>query len=161
MINQKIVLIVFFLVIFGCKDKPAVEVGPNSESVSEVPSFDWLIGDWHRTNDDEGQTTFEQWNKKAQSYGGMSYTMAGTDTIWKENVILFENMQDWYLSVKGTHDSSGINFLLTDIKEGYFKCQNPENEFPKVIEYFAGDNQLNAKISGGGDEIIFIYVKGQ
>ena len=153
----RIILLCFILIsVVGCKDKPVAVLPDN---VKESISFDWLIGDWRRTNDDEGQATFEHWHKKAQSYGGTSYTMVGADTVWQEDVILFENMEDWYLSIKGTHDSIGTNFLLTEIKEGYFKCQNPENEFPKVIEYSEGTNQLNAKISGGGEEMTFSYAK--
>ena len=153
--NEMLVLFVLLLGIIGCKDKPTVNTAVETELTE---NFDFLIGDWKRTNDDEGKATYEHWNKKAQSYGGTGYTMQGLDTIWQEEMILFENMQDWYLSITGTHDTVATNFLVTEIREGYFKCQNPDNEFPKVIEYGAVDNQLNASVSAGKDTISFSFV---
>lgn len=157
MMNQKFVLVVFILAIVGCKDNKSV-VTDQVEAVEVTENFNFLIGDWKRTNDDEGKITYEHWNKKAQFYGGTGYTMQGADTIWQEEMILFENMQDWYLSITGTHDTTSTNFLVTEIKDGYFKCQNPDNEFPKVIEYSAGDNQLNAAVSAGKDTISFSFM---
>jgi len=150
-----LVVLVFLIAIIGCKDKPTVST---SVEAVETENFDFLIGDSKRTNDDEGKATYEHWNKKAQSYGGTGYTMQGLDTIWKEEMILFENKQDWYLSITGTHDTTATNFLVTEIKDRYFKCQNPDNEFPKVIEYGAVDEQLNASVSAGKDTISFSFV---
>ena len=151
--------LLFFFAIIGCKDKPAEDVVANPVAV--VPSFDWLVGDWERTNGaEEGQQTYEQWQKKSTLYyEGIGYTMEDTDTVWKENIVLFENDQDWYFSVKGSNDTTETNFLLTDINENYFKCQNVVNPFPKIIEYKSVENGLEAKISGGGEGITFNFIQ--
>ena len=156
--NQKLILFVFFLTIIGCIDKPAVVV--EEKDIVTIPSFDWLLGEWHRTNDDEGQKTYETWNKKSDLYYyGTGYTMVASDTVWKENIILFENDHDWYFSVKGKQDSIATHFLLTQIDKKSFQCQNVENPYPKMIEYNAVGDNLEAKISGGGDEILFVFSK--
>ena len=157
--NQKLILFAFFLTIIGCRDKPTVVA--EEKDIVTIPSFDWLVGDWKRTNDvEEGQQTYEQWQKKsALYYNGIGYTMVAADTVWKENIILFENDQDWYFSVKGMQDSVATNFLLTQIDKKSFQCQNVENPFPKMIEYNAVGDNLEAKISGGGDEILFVFSK--
>lgn len=52
------------------------------------PSDDsfWLLGDWQRTNDEEGKSTFETWEQVNDStYVGMGYTLMDKDTVFKGN----------------------------------------------------------------------------
>ena len=66
------------LLIFSCND-----------SKESVDKFDWLVGDWKRMNDSEGQQTYENWRKiNSKEYVGSGCTLEGIDTVFKENIVL-------------------------------------------------------------------------
>ena len=45
-------------------------------------SFDWLVGEWQRTNEKEGRETFEMWNKVTDyEYSGFGVTLQDGDTL--------------------------------------------------------------------------------
>lgn len=125
-----------------------------------TPSFDWLLGDWKRTNDEEGKQTFEHWEKKNDStYFSHGYTIANNDTVWQEWATLSPIGLDWYFQVIAKGDSASTNFLLTEMTENSFICQNPENEFPTEIKYQKSGDELYAEISAGETAIPFIFVR--
>ena len=121
-------------------------------------NFDWLIGSWIRTNDAEGKTTFEHWEKKSDTeYLGESYTMQENDTIWKENVGLVKVEEGWSFDVTQKGGTSPTKFPLTLIEKDQFICENQENEFPNKIGYQKKEDKLHAWISGNGTEIPFDF----
>jgi len=150
--------LIFFciLIIFACKDIKKAE-----KSTADLPiHFDWLSGSWQRSNDDPGQQTYEQWAKANDSlYLGLGFTMQDKDTIWQENVKLLLKDSIWIYSVTGKGDSMSTDFVLTSTTTKSFICENPENEFPKKIEYVLEGDSLKAKISGGGPDVAFIFGK--
>jgi hypothetical protein len=49
---------------------------------SSMQDFDWLIGNWVRTNDQPNRMTYENWSKVNDSvYNGLGYTMVETFII--------------------------------------------------------------------------------
>lgn len=128
---------------------------------SENLNFDWLLGEWVRVNQkDTTKTTFENWKKKTESeYAGFSYTLQNGDTVWQENVELIRMDQDWSFNVTQKGEPEQTRFKLTSIEPGTFICENPENEFPKKIEYVDAGDTLRAKISDGDREVLFDFVK--
>ena len=110
--------------------------------------FDWLIGSWIRTNDKEGNITYEHWTKiSSVEYKGLGCTLQNSDTIFKEQLRLIKINENPTL------------FLLTNQTENSFASENEFNEFPKIIEYSVHDKVLLAKISDGDTEISFTFEK--
>jgi hypothetical protein len=121
--------------------------------------FDWLIGDWKRTDDQEGRATFEYWTKNAGTeYIGLGFTLHGPDTVFMEHLRLYKMAGEWIYEVTGVNEHPTL-FPLEYHSELRFRCGNPDNEFPKHIEYSLQDHLLYAKISGGGNDILFTFEK--
>ena len=130
----------------------------NCMSCSEQ-DFDWLTGKWKRTNDQEGRATYEYWTKNASTeYIGLGFTLRGHDTIFMEHLRLYKRTGEWVFEITGVNEHPTL-FPLEHHSEQSFRCGNPGNEFPKHIEYYLEEKVLNAKISGGGNEILFTFEK--
>lgn len=156
---MKKVLVHIIILIFclSCKE------GERLMEVNEMPttnsdSFDWLLGEWKRTNEQEGKETFETWEKAGnKEYQGFGFTMVNADTIWQENIKLINRDKGWDFEVTGQGEIQPTIFRITNIEPGKFNSENQENEFPKVISYFRKGDNLQAVISGGGIEIPFEF----
>lgn len=122
-------------------------------------NFDWLIGSWIRSNDEEGIITHEHWLKNSDTeYTGLGCSLQDSDTIFKENLRLILTEGDWNLEVTGVNENPTL-FLLINRTVNSFVCENEYNEFPKNIEYSLDDSILLAKISDGDTEILFSFEK--
>lgn len=146
--RNKIIGIFLIALVFSCKEKPS----------ENQQNFDWLLGSWIRTNDQESKKTFENWEKKNDNeYSGFSYTMQNNDTIWQERVKLTKTNENWSFDVTGKGETAPTKFRLTSIKKVKFVCENKANEFPTKIEYSKKQEQLHATISGNGTEVSFYF----
>lgn len=122
-------------------------------------NFDWLTGSWIRTNDKEGNITYENWTKiSSVEYKGLGCTLQNSDTIFKEQLRLIKIKKEWSLEVSGVNENPTL-FLLTNQTKNSFASENEFNEFPKIIEYSVENNVLFAKISDGDTEISFLFKK--
>lgn len=132
-------------IIFSCQTK------------SEV-NFDWLMGNWVRTNEQPDRATFENWEKINDStFSGESYTIKDNDTIWKETVKLSKVNNDWYFAVKGIGDTVSVDFKLISITDSSFVCENKVNEFPNIIRYEKAGEKFKAEVEGGDMKIDFEF----
>ncbi|MBW1294755.1 DUF6265 family protein [Aquimarina litoralis] len=148
--TTKILLLVFMILAISCKN----------DTSTSASSFEWILGDWVRLNDKENHTTYESWKQHVENeYIGFSYTLKENDTIWQENVRLVKENDYWSLNITGEGENEPTKFKLTEIESGKFVSENPENEFPKKIEYLKNGKKLQAKISGGEMEITFDFKK--
>ena len=130
----------------------------NSTKKSSATTFDWMIGTWIRTNEEPGKQTYEIWNKvSSDHYKGRAFTMVQKDTVWSEKVDLMRSSDQWNFAVLGKGEVKPTIFKLNLIQGTRFRCENPQNEFPKIIEYFKRDQNLGARISGGGPTIDFQF----
>lgn len=144
------------LLFFACKHKESINI-PNQKTTM---SFDWMLGFWQRSNDKMGHQTYETWSKQNDTlYTSLGYTMQAQDTVWRENVKLFKRDTSWFFSVLGKGETESTDFMLTTITYQSFICENPNNEFPKMIMYHLKGDSLIAKISGGGPDIEFKFGK--
>ena len=133
-------------------------VSCNSGPKAGDESFDWLLGNWERTNEKEGRETLETWNKVTDSeYTGYGATLENGDTLWYENIKLVKSNNLWSFEVTGQGETSPTVFKLTSIEKGKFISENNLNEFPKKIEYFTNGNELKALISGDELEVAFDF----
>jgi len=148
-------LLTLLIIIFLCAfSNPLIKVS----KITKDADFSWLLGSWQRVNEKEGQQTFEYWKQASNElYVGMGCTLKEGDTIWKENIELQKVGKDWNFEVKGKGETQPTVFTLTKIEKEGFVCENPENEFPKIISYQKSDTGLSAIISGGGSDITFEF----
>lgn len=127
-------------------------------SCQSTENFDFMIGEWERTNENAGRRTLETWVKRnASTYLGHSYTLQGTDTVWQEHTMLSPIEGVWHLQVRLMDETQSTDFKVTDSDDRSFTCENPQNEFPKIIRYQRVDSELHAEISGGGDPVMFLF----
>ena len=119
--------------------------------------FDWLLGSWERTNDSQGSKTYEYWTKKSNTeYIGLGCTLKGMDTVFKEKMHLIKEKEQWVFKVIGVNEAPTL-FPISSLTETSFTCKNPENEFPKQLNYSFDGKNLNALISDDNTEITFIF----
>lgn len=154
---KNIALLLVLTLLMSCQQKKETT---NKESSKEIviENFDWLLGEWKRTNDEEGRETYESWKKEsATEYQGFGFTMQEKDTISQEKIRLAKENSDWNIHVIALGDSAPTTFKISSFDANSFTCVNPENEFPKKITYAMEGEKLKAVISGGGMEIDFEF----
>lgn len=147
---KNIIYILFCFIIFSaCK----------SNQINQQ-NFDFLIGNWTRTNEKAGKMTFENWKKENHTtYLGHSFTLKNNDTIWQEYTTLIKENDKWFYKVKMNHETSSTDFTLIEFGENKFSVENQQNDFPKVIKYWMDKNLLMAEITDGKTTIPFQFKK--
>lgn len=125
----------------------------------ETKNFDWMTGEWIRTNGSKGIITSEKWKKVSDTiYIGTGFTEKNAQIVFKENLRLLRNKNKWIYEVTGVNEDT-TNFVLTEISDNSFIAINPENPFPKVISYHAKNGKLIAEISNDSKNIVFEFQK--
>lgn len=123
-------------------------------------NFDWLLGNWQRTNEAEGRQTYERWKRvNDNELKGWGYTLVASDTVWQESIRLIKSDDIWNFEVSQQDSKTPTIFKVTKIEMTSFTCENPENEFPKKIRYTKVEKGINAVISGDGKVILFQFTK--
>ena len=85
-----------------------------SQKNSSPRNFDWLAWSWIRTNDKEGNITYEHWTKNSDiEYKGLGYTLQNSDTIFKEQLRLIKINEFPKNIMYSVHD----NVLLAKISD--------------------------------------------
>ncbi len=135
----------------------AVSCNSTEEVKDAGVTHDWLLGDWIRTNDSEGQQTYETWKRLNDStLVGIGCTLVNGDTVFKEDLTLVEGDR---LEVRGVGDGGPVFFRMNASTDSSFVVENPDNEFPKQIHYMRTKFGLSAVISGDGNENTFLFEK--
>jgi len=160
---KKIVFLLCSSLIISCSDKPKDKTLTNETVKSEVElseNFDWLLGDWKRLNNDEGNETFENWKKINETeYLGIGFTLKNGDTISQEKMELTKTNNQWNLAVSFPTEKNATVFKVTQIENKSFTCENEQNDFPKKIHYWFDNKNIKAKISNSEMEIDFEFEK--
>lgn len=157
---MKYVMLLCTIVLVACKETKDATPDVTEAQQTELANFDWLLGNWQRTNDDQGKQTFEQWSKvNDRQYAGLGFTMQANDTVFIERIQLVHKNDVWTFEVTGRDQKAPTVFELTSFDDNSFSCKNDENEFPNVIEYTGNNNELNAVISGSDMMIPFDFIK--
>jgi len=142
---------------FSCRSESSLNEAYTEKDTPDL-DFDWLLGDWIRTNEDRDKDTYESWERvDAFAYHGFGFTLSKSDTVWQENIMLLKTEEGWTFEVTGKGDSAPTIFKLTDRSKDSFVSQNPEHDFPTQIKYFKSGEALKAIISGDGIEIPFDF----
>ena len=141
---KRILILLACVLLFNC-----------GEQIPQKPDF--ILGNWTRLNDAEGKITYEQWNS---DFTGIGFTMQDKDTVFKEILSIVEIDGDLVYKVVGVNEEPTL-FKFTEQTKSSFRCENPDNEFPKVIEYVLEDDQLKAVISAGDDSVEFLFARSK
>ena len=154
-------LLLIGILMISCnqKEKQKTAAEPTTK-IETTGDFDWLLGNWKRLGEEEGNETFENWNAISKTeYSGIGYTMQNGDTIKQEKIQLIKTNGKWNLTVKAPEDTKSITFNVTSFNENEFICENHELDFPNKIKYWKNGNQLNASVSNSEMEIPFEFKK--
>ncbi len=130
----------------------------NSKQNESTENFDWLLGKWQRINEEQGKTTFENWEKTGNSeYNGIGFTIQNNDTISQEKMKIVETDEKWNLLVKTLEEKEFIRFEMSEIQEDKFECKNDTLDFPKLIKYWKNGDKMNALVSGDSLKLSFEF----
>ena len=130
----------------------------NSKQTESTENFDWLLGKWQRTNEEQGKTTFENWEKTNNSeYNGIGFTIQNNDTISREKMKIVETDGKWNLLVKTLEEKEFVRFEMSEIQEDKFECKNDTLDFPKLIKYWKNGDKINALVSGDSLKLSFEF----
>jgi len=121
--------------------------------------FSWLLGDWQRTNNQAGKITTESWELSGQKYHGLGVTVAGSDTVFFENMNLTSIENEMFLIVNTPQHEIPVRFKITDHSNESFTAENPDNDFPKKIIYKKTKEGLLATVSSGDKKVNFVFEK--
>lgn len=155
-------IIVLSFTLFSCNQISKTDNIDNGNSVTktkEVENFDWLLGEWKRSNEKDGKDTFELWNKRTSTeYFGVGYTIQNGDTISNEEMQLVKFNDKWNLIVN-IPESKPVTFTGVSHDKNHFACENKLNDFPHRIKYWKDGHKLSASISADDIEIPFEFEK--
>lgn len=151
MIHRTGILLLATVLFYSCGTKATIAHHGNTVV------FDGLIGHWIRTNDKEGQKTYERWEKASvDEYTGLGWTLQSRDTIFKEDLRIARLNGEWNYEVRGVNEQPTY-FKITHHSNNVFIAENLQNDFPKRIEYSIEKDILSAKISDEENEIPFLF----
>lgn len=151
---------VLILSFISCKDDGNNENELNIKTDESTGSFDWLLGNWQRSNEVKDKETFEIWEKLDNSnYFGIGFTIQNNDTIKQEKMKLTKSNDKWTLKVRTQGETEPTLFAMTSYTENEFICKNSELDFPKLIKYWKNDEKINALVSGDEIKISFEFEK--
>ena len=131
----------------------------NSKQANEsFKKLSWLVGTWNRTNSKPGRSSLERWEQVSpHEVRGFGVTLQGKDTtfIEKLRIIIKDNAIVYVADVP--ENQKLVYFILTEINDTGFVCENPEHDFPKKISYQLNGKKLKAQISGDGKVIDYLF----
>ncbi|WP_417610425.1 DUF6265 family protein [Owenweeksia hongkongensis] len=123
-------------------------------------NFDWLVGTWAEINNTENEQTFEVWEKLGKdTYQGMGYSLKDGDTTFVEELSIANIYGVMHYTADVPGNEEPVSFEIVKSTKSGFICGNPQNDFPKKIEYQYEGDVLTATISGGGKSKTFNFVK--
>ncbi len=141
-----LITVLFFI---SCHKK---EETPTFES-----EFDFLLGDWERTNTKEGVITKEHWQIVSNTqYKGHGYSIEKKDTTFQERMLLYKKDSKWTLEISGPNENA-VPFTITSNTNNSLRAENSKHDFPTTIEYSYFDNTLTAQVSNEEVTIPFIF----
>lgn len=134
----------------------------STKTSADKPSFDFLVGEWIRTNEKSDRKTYENWKKvDKNTFLGRGFTIKNNDTISQEHITITKIDDKWILKVnldKTKNVTTEFEFINSD--KISFTLENHKNDFPKLIKYWKVGYQLKAEISNDeSSKIAFDFEK--
>ena len=134
----------------------------STKTSADKPSFDFLVGEWIRTNEKPDRKTYENWKKdKKNTFLGCGFTIKNNDTISQEHLTITKIDDKWILKVnldKTKNETTDFDLINSD--RNSFTLEELENDFRKLMKYWKVGNQLKAEISNDeSSKIAFDFEK--
>jgi hypothetical protein len=159
--NKIITLVIVGVFLLSCKQKEKSGAEQAKTEIEfQTQDFDWLLGEWKRSNEKKGKETYENWEKLNESeYYGSGFTIQNGDTISQEHMRILEQNGEWRFLVKMPDEQKPTVFQVSEIARDKFVCINDSIEFPNRIEYWKTAGKMNALVSGENLKIPFEFVR--
>lgn len=130
---------------------------------TEFQKLEWVLGQWNRSNIREGQTATETWKRISNyAFEGIGISKTGSDTTFVEklSIEIKDNAIFYMADVK--ENATPTLFKITKLTANGFICENPDHDFPKVINYQLTEKTLTVVISDGGQKQVgFVFEKNR
>ncbi len=122
-------------------------------------TFNWLLGSWQRSmSGDSVLNHNESWEKGLTSYNGLGATnIDGKITL--EHMTLVKSYDRWTYEAHPEQNEKATSFVVTDVRDSFFRCENNQHDFPKYIEYLRRNDSLFASIGDEKQRITFAFRK--
>ena len=160
-VKNTLLLIILSILALSCKQAPeenTTNSGNLNVAAQTKAPFDWLVGDWKRTKEEEGKATNEFWEKVSDiEYSAIGFTLENADTVWQERMHLLKKQDAWVLAIRAPEDPAPVFFEVTSVGGYTFTCENPKIEFPKKIKYWKSKTGIAAAVSNSEVEIPFQF----
>lgn len=121
-----------------------------AQAAATETTMDWFAGQW--CGGGEGRSIEEVWLPEAGgSLFGLSRTLRNGKLESFEYMHIARNGDKRGLHVQ-PNGAPPTTFAIAEQGEGWVRFENPENDFPHVIEYRREGDQLRAFIAGPGQD---------
>jgi len=171
-IYKRFTFYIFLIGIVGCGPSmsthagnvplPKSQIEKQNQIVMQAQQINFLEGKWIRTDDKDELQTYENWKRITPiEYEAYSYSKKEGKIVWEETSTLKLYNEKLTLKVK-ILDGKPVKFnCSTKVNDKYLVCTNSKNDYPKQIEYWMDKDTLKAKISGGGPNVAFTFIKNR
>ncbi len=122
----------------------------NQKQEETLEQYEWLLGRWIATPEPGGQELNEKWYKESDvKYFGETWVLhENGDTAFSEKLWL-ELSNDTLYYIAQVSETYIAKFATTELQDGFFEVEFPENDFPSVIRYEkVADDTFIATLSG-------------
>ena len=139
-----------------------IVIGCSTATRENINQLSWPTGRWINDWEDSSTVSIETWTITDQGIRGHGLTRTiDKDTLFFESLLIHTHQDDILYSVNLSSNEKSVNFTLTDMGENYWKFENPNHDFPQVIEYRVADDTLYATVSAEGRSLDFKFRKAQ
>ena len=143
---KNITSLALIVLLVSCQNK-------SENKFEKIEKMNWLIGNWE--NNTKESVFREIWKKQSDSsYTAESFVLVAKDTVFFENVKLFQRNDSLFytVSVKNQNGEKPVSFYATKIDKKEFIFENPKHDFPTKISYnLITSDSIIAQISGKKD----------
>jgi hypothetical protein len=137
----------------SCQPETKPEVVEQPEETQSETVFSRLTGKWADTSGEN--QFFEVWNPEGDAMQGTGVVMANGDTVFIEHLGIVSRDSKWFYSARidGANNNEPVFFEYMEKSSDYLVFENPEHDFPQLIEYqFRGSDSLLITISGAEED---------
>ncbi|MFT5513223.1 MAG: hypothetical protein ACI8SE_001629 [Bacteroidia bacterium] len=146
---------------FGCTSSTKNEHKTETQVFinQDFTQFYWLVGVWERSmRGDSSMNHFESWLLDTNGLRGMGTTIID-DIITNEEMWIYGQNDVLIYKAHPAQNATPTNFVITEIKDSFFRCENASHDFPKYIEYRCLGDSLFASIGDNLRRISFKFKK--
>lgn len=139
---------------------PQIIAQQSSAYAEELSKLSWLAGHWERLEMKDDMRGEERWILTSDTlYEGVGITTKGNDTLFVEQLEIVSKEDTLFYVADVPENPSPVWFEIVEIGEQYFKSENQEHDFPKMISYFLKNKLLSVVISGDNKEVEYHFRK--